>query len=337
MRADRLIAELMLLQSRGRMTARELAREVEVTERTIYRDIESLSFSGVPVYTERGPGGGISLLESYRTTLTGMTRGEVRALFTLSIPAALDELGLDAEARTAFLKLSAALPGTLREEEQRTRQRFYIDQSGWQATRGPKSQSAIIQQAVWEDRLLEVRYRSILEERIAPLEAILEPYSLVAWRGEWHLVSRQKEIMRVMRLERILEAELLPGRFQRLPDFDLALFWKKWVSENAAHPYPFSVQALVAPEALPYLTEYREDFDAIQSCDIEDGIRLHTRLNFKNLEQARDRLLALGGSVEVLKPLALRLSIGDFAREIAAVYRGGDDDRSEFTIKSNNQ
>src|SRR5512139_1469295 len=169
MRADRLIAELMLLQAQGRMTARVLARQVEVTERTVYRDIESLCMAGIPIYTERGPGGGISLVESYRTNLTGMTRGEVRALFMLSVPVALDELGLDSEARTAFLKLSAALPGALREEEQRTRQRFYIDQSGWQATQGPKSQSALIQQAVWEDRLLRVRYRSILGERIAPL------------------------------------------------------------------------------------------------------------------------------------------------------------------------
>jgi len=325
MRADRLIAELMLLQAHGRMTARELARQVEVTERTIYRDIESLCISGVPIYTERGPGGGISLVESYRTTLTGMTRGEVRALFMLSIPVALDELGLVSEARTAFLKLSAALPVALREEEQRTRQRFYIDQSGWQATQGPKSQSALIQQAVWEDRKLQVKYLSILGERVAPLEAVLEPYSLVAWRGEWHLISRQEEIMRVMRLERILRAEILPDYFTRLPDFDLASFWKMWVVENMAHPYPFYVKALVAPEALPYLAEFRGDLDADQSLDEKDG-RMLIQLNFKNLEQARDRLLTLGGSVEVLEPLALRLSIADFAREITAVYDGGGND-----------
>ena len=325
MRADRLIAELMLLQAHGRMTARELARQVEVTERTIYRDIESLCISGVPIYTERGPGGGISLVESYRTTLTGMTRGEVRALFMLSIPVALDELGLVSEARTAFLKLSAALPVALREEEQRTRQRFYIDQSGWQATPGPKSQSALIQQAVWEDRKLQVKYLSILGERVAPLEAVLEPYSLVAWRGEWHLISRQEEIMRVMRLERILKAEILPDYFTRLPDFDLASFWKMWVVENMAHPYPFYVKALVAPEALPYLAEFRGDLDADQSLNEKDG-RMLIQLNFKNLEQARDRLLTLGGSVEVLEPLALRLSIADFAREITAVYDGGGND-----------
>ena len=325
MRADRLIAELMLLQAHGKITARELAREVEVTERTIYRDIESLSFSGVPIYTERGPGGGISLLESYRTTLTGMTRGEVRALFMLSIPAALDDLGLDAEARTAFLKLSAALPGTLREEEQRTRQRFHIDQSGWQATPGLKSQSALIQQAVWEDQLLALRYRSILGDRVAPLNAIVEPYSLVAWQGDWYLVSRQAGVMRVMGLDRILSAQILPDRFQRLPDFDLVLFWKKWVIENVTRPYPFSVKALVAPEALPYLAEYRVDLDPGQNGDPESGNRLQIKLNFKNLEHARDRLLALGGSVEVLNPLPLRLSIRDFAREIVGVYGGGED------------
>ena len=326
MRADRLIAELMLIQARGRMTARELAREVEVTERTIYRDIEALSISGVPIYTQRGPGGGISLVESYRTTLTGMRRGEVRALFMLSIPAALDDLGLDAEARTAFLKLSAALPGALREEEQRTRQRFYIDQSGWRAIQGPKSQAALIQQAVWEDRMLEVRYLSILGERVAPLVARLEPYSLVAWRGEWHLISRQDEILRVMRLDRIINARLLPDYFQRQPDFDLPSFWKQWVAENLTHPRPFFVEALVTAEALPYLAEYLGDQDPVQTRNTEGGEPLHIQLNFINLEQARDRFLTLGGSVEVIKPLALRLSIADFARETAAVYSQCEDD-----------
>lgn len=320
MRADRLLAELMLLQAHGKMTAQELAREVEVTERTIYRDIEALCISGVPVCTERGPGGGISLVESYRTNLTGMKRDEVRALFMLSIPAALDELGLDAEARTAFLKLAAALPVALRKEEQRTRQRFFIDQSGWKAAPEPKSHSALIQQAVWEDRMLEVHYRSILGERVPPLEAVLEPYSLVAWHGEWYLVSRQRSVMRVLRLDRIISVKLLLDQFQRLPDFDLPLFWKKWAGENVAHAYTFFVLALVAPEALPYLAEYRTALDSFHDPATEDGGRLLVNLNFSNLEQARDRLLALGGSVEVLKPQALRLSMADFARQVTAIY-----------------
>ena len=107
MRADRLLSMLMLLQTRGRMTAHELAEELQVSERTIYRDIDALSASGVPIYAERGPGGGCALLDSYRTNLTGLTPDEVRALFMFSIPAPLDKLGVSQELKTALLKLTA--------------------------------------------------------------------------------------------------------------------------------------------------------------------------------------------------------------------------------------
>ena len=112
MRADRLLSILLLLQARGRITAQQLAEEHEVSVRTIYRDIDALSTAGVPVYAERGPGGGCALVEGYRTSLTGLTKDEVRALFMLGIPASLDELGLSQELRTALRKLAAALPGS---------------------------------------------------------------------------------------------------------------------------------------------------------------------------------------------------------------------------------
>ena len=324
MRADRLIAELMLLQARGRMTARELSREVEVTERTIYRDIDALCFAGVPVCTERGPGGGIWLEESYRTTLTGLNRGEVRALFMLSIPTALAEMGLDDEARSAMLKLSAALPGALREEEQRTRQRFYIDPSGWQTVRGSGSQLAATQKAVWEDQIIQMRYLSILGEYVEPLEAVVEPYGLVSRLGEWHLICRKGGLNQVVRLDRILTVELLPDRFSRSPDFNLAAFWNEWLASELAHPRPFRVLALVYPEVLPQLADYMSEDNSQETQHGQEGERIHIWLSFKNLEQARSRLLGLGRSVEVLEPLALRLSIEDYAHQISNLYQGGD-------------
>jgi predicted DNA-binding transcriptional regulator YafY len=131
MRADRLISLLMFLQTRGRMTAQELAKELEVSERTVYRDIKALSTAGVPIYTMRGPGGGCALLDSYRTDLTGLTDDEVRALFMLSIPAPLAELGVSQELEAALLKLSAALPAARRYEENRVRQRILLDSIPW--------------------------------------------------------------------------------------------------------------------------------------------------------------------------------------------------------------
>ena len=137
MRADRLLSILLLLQARGRMTAQELADEVEVSQRTIYRDVEALSMAGVPVYADRGPGGGFALLDRYRTTLTGLNRDEVRALFMLSIPEPLAQLGLDGELKAALLKLSAALPEARRPDEALVRQRFHLDSAWWFQTEEP--------------------------------------------------------------------------------------------------------------------------------------------------------------------------------------------------------
>lgn len=138
MRADRLLSILMLLQSRGKITAPELARELEVSVRTIYRDIEALSTAGVPVYAERGPGGGCVLVDGYRTSLTGLTRDEVKALFMLSVPASLDELGVSQELRAALRKLAASLPTAQRQDEEIVRQRIYLDWTDWPRGESPR-------------------------------------------------------------------------------------------------------------------------------------------------------------------------------------------------------
>ena len=159
MRADRLLSILMLLQARGRLTAGELARELEVSERTIYRDVDALSASGVPIYGDRGPDGGYALLDSYRTSLTGLTEREVRALFMLSIPAPLADLGVDGELRTALHKLAAALPDARRGDEERVRRRIHLDAVWWSREHEPVPYLAAIHEAVWQDRRLSIRYR----------------------------------------------------------------------------------------------------------------------------------------------------------------------------------
>ena len=174
MRADRLLSILLLLQGRGRMTAEELAEELEVSVRTIYRDIDALSAAGVPVYTDRGPGGGCSLLESYRTNLTGLTQSEVQALFMLSIPSPLVDLGVSQELRMALLKLSAALPKAAQRAEERARSRIHLDSTWWFQSGEPVPHLPTIQEALWTDRKLVVRYRlpfaSQVERRVDPLE-----------------------------------------------------------------------------------------------------------------------------------------------------------------------
>jgi len=169
-----------------------------------------------------------------------------------------------------------------------------------------------------------MRYLSILGDYVEPLEAVVEPYGLVSRRGEWHLICRKGGASQVVRLDRILAVELLADHFSRSLDFNLAFFWNDWLASELAHPRPFHVLALVFPEVLPQLADYLAEEDSQQTQQDTVGDRKHIYLSFKNLEQARSHLLGLGRSVEVLEPLALRLSIEDYAHQISNLYQGGE-------------
>ncbi len=321
MRADRLLSLLMLLQSRGAMTAHDLAAELEVSERTIYRDLTALSAAGVPVYAERGPGGGVRLIEEYRTTLTGLTPDETRALFMMNIPAPLAQLGLDAELKTALLKLSASLPETRRAEESRTRQRILLDSSWWFQSAQDVPCLQTIQQALWQDRPLRITVRWDFFNTEFEQEA--EPYGLVAKTNIWHLVYGRGGSPHVVRVSQITRADLLPGTFIRPPDFDLASFWEAWCRDYESQP-PFRVRVRVAPEALPHLGDYvgdraRGGLSPLSPPDAEGWVTLD--LPFESFFAARTRLLGLGRAVEVLEPEPLRKSLVDFAEQVVDFYK----------------
>ena len=316
MRADRLLSLLILLQTRGKLSAHYLAEALEVTERTVYRDLVALSAAGVPVYTERGPGGGISLLESYRTNLTGLTSDEIRALFMLSIPAPLTQLGVNQELRSAMLKLAAALPAGRRGEEERTRQRFLLDPLDWDTQPDPAPFLELARQAVWQDRQLYLRYE--YRHNIAS-EQVVCPYALVAKADAWYLVYQKADYFRAIRLDRLKEARLCPESFERSPSFDLEAFWRGW-SERTLQQEP-GLQALLRadPQILPDL---RRQFGQVSldpdPPDAEGWVRL--RFTYRWIEEARQRLLGFGGALEVLEPLALRRAISDFAGQTLRRY-----------------
>jgi predicted DNA-binding transcriptional regulator YafY len=321
MRADRLISLLMILQSRGPRTAKNLADELEVSERTIYRDVIALSAAGVPVYSERGPGGGIKLIESYRTNLTGLNPDEVRALFMLTIPAPIAELGIDKELRGALLKLSAALPATLQQAEGYVRQRILIDSEWWNPVEEPIPHLKRIHQAVWEDRLLQVENRYEYDVQI---ERVVEPYGLVSKGGVWYLVSRYEGNYGVHRLSSIWEVHILDDTFKHQADFDLATYWKEWCQSYIKNIPDFPVQVRVRPDLIPHLprlfgSKIRDTFEEIQKRD-EDGWSFLT-LHFETLYEARSRILGFGGAIEVLEPLALKLSVADFAAQTQNLYQ----------------
>lgn len=313
MRADRLLAMLMLLQSRGRMTARDLAQELEVTERTIYRDLTALSAAGVPVYAGRGPGGGISLLEGYRTNLTGLTPGELRALFLLSAAAPLDQLGLGADLRTALLKLTVARQPS---GEALLQRRIHLDPTGWQPGGLPTPQLALLQSALWQSHPLEITYQAEFGTQV---EMCIEPYGLVARANHWHLVGARSGRVDAWQVSHFLSVRACPGSFQPPTNFDLAAFWQDWLERQQREQPAYRVQTRVTPALAQLLSENQPGTVPGEPASQPDGwVRLE--LHFENLETARARILAYGGAIEVLSPLALRLSLADYATQVTARY-----------------
>jgi predicted DNA-binding transcriptional regulator YafY len=309
----------MLLQDRGRLTAQELAEELEVSERTIYRDMVALSTAGIPVYTERGPGGGCALIDSYRTNLTGLTRDEVRALFMLSVPAPLTELGVDHDLKAALLKLSAALPEVYRPDGLQVRQRIHLDSTPWfhQEILTPHMQTIL--QGLWQDRKLALTYCLPFD---AQAEHIIEPYGLVAKTNIWYLIFSRAGVIFVRKLADVLEAQLSQERFDYPADFDLVKFWTDWCKNYEANQPQFSVHVRLRSDLVKMLQYFQDPLNTDKTREAEmEGDSWHDLvLNFESFEAAREKLLNFGGAAEVIEPQALRSSVQDFAAQISAVY-----------------
>ena len=317
MRADRLLSLLMLLQTRGRMTADSLSHELEVSERTIYRDINALSATGVPIYGEPGREGGYSLLDSYRTSLTGLNEGEVRALFMMQIPDALAQLGVSQELKAALLKLTAALPAARRADEEKVRQRFYLDSTPWHEGETAVPHLQTIHKAVWEAQKLQLTFR--LPYHNIELQHLVEPYGLVAKASTWYLVY-YRDGFRVQRITDLLAAQIVAESFQRQPDFDLATFWQDWCAQREANRSLYPVTVQVASHFVSELPRYFGDQVNDQPPSLAENDWTILKLHFESLEAARARLLGFGCAIEVLEPRALRASIQDYARQIIDIY-----------------
>ncbi len=320
MRAERLVALLMLLQARGRMSAPALARELEVSERTIYRDIDALCGAGVPIYGLAGPHGGYALVDAYRTTLTGLTAGEARALLLLQVPAPLEPLGVSEELRSALRKLVAALPLPSAAEGERLRQRIYLD-----ATWGPEGSHAL--------PLLRLLYTSVVADQRVVIsyrlpgggsgEYLVEPLGLVARAGDWYLVYARQGITQARPVGQLLDVRAEGSVFTRPADFDLAVFWRGWCEEQGRRGRAYRATLRVRPGVCRALARQAgaaagEELAAARP-DGEGWLTLE--LPFESLEAARAAVLAGGGAVEALAPEPLRRSVWDYAEQTAARYR----------------
>jgi predicted DNA-binding transcriptional regulator YafY len=317
MRADRLLSLILLLHARGRMTAEDLAQHLEVSERTIYRDLDALSTAGIPVYTQSGTNGGVFLDENYRLSLTGLSRSEVRSLFVSNDVGPLKDLGLGKAVEDTLLKIFAALPNAHRSEVEQMRQRFHIDPANWFQIVEPTPFLTLLQQAVWEDRQVHITYRPV-EGGIG--ERIIDAYALVAKANIWYLVGKKPEgEMHNYRVVRFKEVNVLESRFVREPHFDLAAYWKesceKFERASMEATPPYHTLLRVHPSTQWYFPGYMEGrYQQIGTPDADGWQTL--RVTFTDRAEARSRLLGLGTNVMVIEPQDLQDTILETARAI---------------------
>ncbi|MGW9134943.1 helix-turn-helix transcriptional regulator [Streptomyces sp. NPDC055681] len=323
MRAARLIKMVLLLQSRPAMTAAELARELEVSERTITRDAQALSEAGVPVYADRGRAGGYRLVGGYRTRLTGLARNEAEALFLSGLPSALREMGLEDAASAARLKVSAALLPSLRDASDTAAQRFHLDAPGWYQEPVTPELLPAVAEAVWDDRMVKARYR-----RGGPgseVERELAPYGLVLKAGVWYVCARTGTDFRVYRIDRFAAVAVTDERFVRDEDFDLPGFWDERAAQFARSILRTEVTVRVSEAGvgrLPHLVDRSAALDALDAAGPADADGWRTVvLPVESLDVAYSQLLALGPELEVLEPAALRTRFGVAAERLSDLYR----------------
>ena len=319
MRASRLVSLLLLLQTRGGMTAAQLARELEVSERTVHRDVDALSEAGVPIYAERGPHGGVRLVEGYRTRLTGLTSEEAQALFLSGLPGPAAELGLGTVVAAARLKVLAALPPELRARASRLAERFHLDAPGWFRQAEPVPHLSTLADAVWETQRVEVDY----ERGDRRVTRLLEPLGLVLKGGVWYLVARAEEQIRTYRVSRVVDARPTEERFERPAAFDLAGFWTEASSAYERATPMVDVTVRVRPERVPGLLDAIADtpLAAAERLDRRDPYGWeHLVLRLPWPDEAATRLLQLGLDAEVLDPPEVRDQIVTLARQLIERY-----------------
>ena len=320
MRASRLVSLLLLLQTRGQLTAGELADELEVSVRTVHRDVEALSEAGVPIYAERGPHGGIRLVDGYRTRLTGMTPDEAEALFLSGLPGPAAELGLGTVVTAARLKVLAALPPELRTRASRLVERFHLDATAWFQAGEPVPHLGVLSEAVWETRRVEIDYAKGRDESVA---RTIAPLGLVLKAGVWYVVAVADESLRTYRVSRVVEARPLEERFERPEGFDLASFWAESSAAYERDVPRLEVTVRVPEDRIGWLRRAVggatvDAADRIPGDDPEGWQRLRLRLDWPGEVPAQ--LLSVGSDLEVLEPPELRQRMREVARATLARY-----------------
>lgn len=321
MRASRLLSLLLLLQTRERMTAQQLANELEVSVRTVYRDVEALNAAGVPVYGDAGHAGGYQLLGGYRTRLTGLTAAEAEALFLSGLPGPAAELGLGSVLAAATLKLRAALPASLRENADRLCERFYLDAPGWYRRPADVPHLPVVASAVWDRQVIQATYRRWRE----PTEVTrrLEPHGLVLKAGTWYVVARCDGEMRTYRVDQIVAATPCDYGFTPQPAFELAGYWHTYLAEFHRQLYTGHAVIRLSDEGVRRMRHLLSaaavtTIQTAGTADADGWVR--ARVPIESADQALADFLRLGSDIEILEPVELREQAARTIRTMAAIY-----------------
>lgn len=317
MRADRLLSILLLLQVNRRMTAGSLAKRLEVSPRTIHRDMEALSMAGVPVYAERGAGGGWVLPDSFRTDVTGLTEAEIQALF-LSTPARLlADLGLEKASDAALVKVLAALPSVARRDAEQMRQRIHVDGAGWRQAADEVPTLPTLQEAVWLERKVRLEYR---RNDGAAIERVVDPLGLVAKGRLWYLVAAVEGEPRTYRVSRVQGVLILDDPSTRPPEFDLAAFWAESSASLVANLPRYPITVRVAPEIVRRLW-IPGAYARVEHVGEAEADGWHTaQLLLQTEYEACSYVLGFGPRMEVVAPAELRERVIREAASIVAYY-----------------
>jgi predicted DNA-binding transcriptional regulator YafY len=317
MRASRLLSILLSLQARGRLTAPEMAEDLEVSERTIYRDIDQLSAVGIPVIADRGRTGGFKLADGFRTQLTGLTESEAETLFLAGLPGPVAELGLSELMVVARTKLMAALPAGARAERLATR--FHLDAAGWFRATDTVTLLPTIARAVWNARYVRFRYGRARDSDVRKVG----PVGLVLKAGIWYLVAQKGSAFRTYRVARISDAEALDEPYTRPPKFDLAAWWARSSREYEVSSYAESASIRLSPRGrslLDLLGPYVVEAVAKTASEPDRRGWVQCTIPMEPGESGIRELMRLGVEVEIVSPAALRTRMAQTLRKTLRQY-----------------
>ncbi|WP_312470276.1 YafY family protein [Neobacillus sp.] len=318
MRADRLISILLLLQNKGKLTTKTLAKELEVTERTIHRDMEALSVAGIPVVADRGKSGGWRLLEQYRTNLTGLKANEIKSLFISPSFQLLTDLGLTKDWQEARQKLLASIPSSLHKNADDVWSRIHVDTNAWRQSTEKIESFKILQQAIWDEKKLQIKYERADGECV---ERIVDPLGLVAKGSRWYLIASSNEDFRNYRASRVQSATLTNESFSRPKGFNLVQYWRDSTEKFIKSLPRYEVEVEISPSIVQRIKFTGRFVQLIKMDSPLDNGWIPANLCFDTEQEAKEYILGFGDQIRIIHPYTLKQNIYDMAKALVNFYK----------------